>query len=483
MSPGRMCLILFLGWLFLALAGGARAQPRERLYLEADRVDSRESKVVASGHVRIDIAGVRLHCEYLEYDHRTGQLKARGDCVFYWEDNFLACERIDFNTRSRRARMEQVAGQARDFLLDSRNLESDIFFWAEQVDWSEERIELEKAILTTCNLPPGREDFSIDAEKIEILPRSRMVVSGAGLNIGDTTVYGVPTIDLSLTSEAPQRIQSFFPVFGHNGVDGLFLRNSFDYSLGDRDYGTILLDLYQRSGIGGGLKHHYSLGTIGEGDLYVYQVKGQQSNRERFQVRSTTVLRPDDESELKVAYRDNRFELPGFVAPVNENAQIRFSRSTDTHDLQVLGNYNRLGDNNNTVWRLFYQLRLTPELSTRWTADYYTSVTRLARRSRYHYMGSLNHVGELFDSEIALEGSGGNATYFLNRQPELSLRSKPIYLGPVPIQVAGSFGDLLESPSFFRTTRGDLKFSIPDQTIELGSGRMVLGGGARQMLY
>ena len=479
----RLWIVVLFAW--LALVGSAAAQSQERLYLQADSVKSENGKTVASGHVRAEIAGVRLDCDYLEYDEATGIVGARGDCVFYFQDSFLAADSVDFNTRGQMARLTMVSGRARDFLVDKRNVQQDLFFWADEVTWRPDKVEATNAVLTSCEFPPGRTDYTLESALLEIFPKNRITASDAKLVLGDTPIYTLPTVNLSLTSQAPQRVQPFFPLVGHNGVDGLFLRNSFDYTLGDHNYGQILLDVYQHSGLGAGLKHHYSFGEIGGGDLYFYELRGRQSNRSRYQVNSNTALKPDRYSTLTLNYSANKFELPGFVSPAQENAQIDYRRDTDVQQLQLLANYSRLGDNQNVVTRLFYHLNLTDELSTRWAADYYRTTTAVGgTTNRYHLLGSLNHQTELFDSALDLERSGGDSTfYYLNRSPEVSIRSKSLYLGPVPIQVAGAFGSLFESPSNFGTTRGDLKLTIPDQEINFGSGRFLAGGGARQMLY
>lgn len=479
----RLWILLLFVW--VALAGVAVPQTKERLYLQADSVKSENGKTVASGHVRAEIAGVRLDCSYLEYDRDSGVVTARGDCVFYFQDSFLAADSVSFNTRAQMAHLTQVSGRARDFLVDKRNVQQDLFFWADTVDWRPDKVEATNATLTSCNYPPGRSDYQLESSLLEIFPKSRITASDARLVLGDTPIYTLPTVNLSLTSQAPQRIQPFFPLIGHNGVDGFFLRNSIDYTLGDNNYGAILLDVYQHSGLGAGLKHHYSFGDIGGGDFYVYELRGRQSNHTRYQVNSSTGLHPDPYSTLTLNYSANKTELPGFVSPPQENAQINYSRDTDVQQLQLLANYSRLGDNQNVVTRLFYHLNLTRDLSTRWSADYYRTTTAVGgTTNRYHLLGSLLHESELFDSELDLERSGGDSRfYYLNRSPEVSLRSKSLYMGPVPVQVAGSFGNLFESPSMFGTTRGDLRVTIPDQEIDFGSGRILAGAGARQMLY
>lgn len=480
-----MRLLVLLVFLWSALAGVATPQSQERLYLQADSVKSEQGKTVAGGHVRAEIVGVRLDCDYLEYDEATGIVKARGNCVFYFQDSFLAADTVDFNTRGPMAHLTNVSGRARDFLVDKRNVQSDLFFWADTVDWRPEKVEATNAKLTSCNFPPERTDYTLESALLEIFPQDRITASDAKLVLGDTPIYTLPTVNLSLTSQAPQRVQPFFPLVGHNGVDGLFLRTSFDYTLGDSNYGQILLDLYQHSGLGAGLKHHYSFGDVGGGDLYIYELRGRQSNRSRYQVNSNTSLKPDPYSNLTLNYSANKFELPGFVSPAQENAQINYTRDTDVQQLQLLANYSRLGDNQNIVTRLFYHLNMTEELSTRWAADYYRTTTVVGgTTNRYHLLGSLMHQSELFDSALDLERSGGDGNfYYLNRSPEVSVKSKSLYMGPVPIQVSGAFGSLFESPSMFGTTRGDLKLTIPDQEITFGSGRFTAGAGARQMVY
>lgn len=467
--------------LFL-MAAPAAAAPPEPIHLVADRMRSTPEKIIAEGNVSVDVQGARLLCQRLEMDRVTGDLTASGECVFYWKDNFVAAETITYDRETNSARMHGAAGQGRDFNLSGGPVYGDIFFWAEQVNWNPDKVELLDATFTTCDFPPGAMHYEFSSEKIEIYPNDKLIASDTSFTLHGNTLYTLPTLNLSLDPRARRRRSSLIPQVGTNSVDGLFIRNSIDYAFDERNFGTVLLDYYSKTGIGRGVQHFYSLGDKGEGNLYLYQQQGE-STRNRYEVRSNVYYRPDDYTQIAWNFNSNKSEVPGFIPTENLSSYVSLTRYAPGSALQFAHNYNQSGFDTNNTYRAFYQLELTPELSTVWTADLATASTRFTNTQRFHYMGSLRHVGELFDSDLTIENTTGQRTFFLNRNPELSVRSRPLYLGPIPLLASASVGNVMESPSFFRTTRSDLKLQVPDQTVDYGSGRFMLGGGVRQLFY
>ena len=466
----------------MLLATPVGASPAKPVHLVADRINSTPETVTAEGQVAVDVEGARLLCQRLEMDRATGRIRASGECVFYWKDNFVAADSLVYDPGTKTAEMSAATGQGRDFNLNGGPVSGDIFFWAEQVKWQPEKVELVDATFTTCDFPPDDLHYDFHSEKVEIWPNSRLLASDTSFTLHGNRLYTLPTLNLSLDPKDRRKRQNLLPQVGSNSVDGLFVRNSVDYAFDEKNYGTVLLDYYSKTGLGRGLQHFYSLGDRGEGNLYLYQQKGN-SVRDRYEVRSNMYYRPDDYTQVAWNFNANRSEVPGFTTPENLSSYVSLTRYAPGSALQFSQNYNRSGFDTNTTWRMYYNLELTPELSTLWTADLATASTRFTGTQRFHYMGGLRHVGELFDSELILENTSGQKTFFMNRNPELSLRSRPLYLGPVPLLASASFGNMQESPSLFQTQRYDLKLQVPDQSVDYGSGRLMLGGGLRQLFY
>jgi hypothetical protein len=465
----------------LCLVSPVLAAPAEPAHLTADRVHSTPDKLVAEGNVAVDIEGARLLCQRLEMDRTTGQITATRNCVFYYKDSFIAAESLTWEPQTRTAHMLKAAGQGRDFSMEGGSLDRDVFFWAEKVNWTTEKVELLDATFTTCDTPPGDWHYNFHSELVEIYPGDRLLASNTSFTWHGNRIATVPTLNLSLDPR-DQRRRSQIPQVGSNSTDGIFVRSALDYAFDRDNNGRVLLDYYSKTGIGRGLEHFYTLGGKGEGSFYMYHQDGE-TDRARYEVRNDLYYRPDEYTQIAWNFNSNRTEIPGFESPDNLSSYLSATRYAPGSALQFSHNLNETGPDRNTTWRLSYNQELTPELLTLWSADLVTASTGFTRTERFHYLGGLRHVGELFDSELMVENTSGQQTFFMNRNPELSFSSRPLHLGPVPILAAASFGQVQESPSMFQTQRCDLRVQVPDQTLEYASGRFMVGGGLRQLFY
>lgn len=450
-------------------------------HLTADKVEVNDETVSAQGNVAIDIMGARLLCDFLTLDRVTGQIQASGDCVLYWNDNFAACDWMSCDPRSSVAVLHEVKGQGRDFGAGDTVLNSDILFWAKTMQWNPGKITLDEATLTTCDAPSDELDYKFTSKFVEIYPEQQMIANNASIYIHDKHIYTLPTMNVSLDPNKDKRRQPF-PQLGSNSVDGFFARTSFDYLLNQKDYGSILFDYYSKTGIGAGVQQIYHLGDKGSGNFYVYRLSGDTID-DRYEISNSLSYNFDDDTRVEWDINANRSETPGFSTPSNINSTFKFKHTTETSDLRFSHNYNKRSDNRNTTWRLYYDLMLTPELSGMVNAEIASIATSRKTAQRFHYEAGLRHVSDLFDTELMVENTTGDASYYLNRNPELILRSNPFYIGDVPLLASAGIGHVTEAPSMFSTNRTDLQLQIPDQCFDYGSGRVLAGAGLRQLFY
>jgi hypothetical protein len=454
----------------------------ELLLIRAEKF-RRDGKVLyCEGNVTVEIAGIRLDSQQLIYDSETGLAKGRKDCVFFWGDNFAASQEVDLDTKTKRAVMRKVAGRGSELVTSGKQLEEPMFFYADELRWTPEKAELTHAVLTTCDEVPQDWHYKIEASKIDIYPRDHLDATGSAITLGDRRLFTLPTISFSLD---PNRSiwQDFIPTFGYSGIFGAFARFRVPYHIDPRNYGKVLLDFYSKTGIAGGLEHQFSLGDRGGGNFYFYKQGGVQSAAGRLDLRANVGYQLDDFTNIGFAYGQNQFELPGLVSPTNIGTSFAISRYAPGSAFQFSSNFSRSGDNTNTGYRAFYETDLNERTSILLSGDYALASTLFARTQRSHYLVSVTHRGDWFDADLAAENTGGQNTFFLNRNPEFRFRTHPLYLGQVPILASLNFGDITESPSNCRSTRGDFRLTVPDQTMDWGSGRASVGGGFKQFFY
>lgn len=472
--------------LLTLLSGSAWSQAPpsnpEAVFIEAERVERRGELTVATGNVTVEVEGLRLNCQRLIYDPSKGIVNAERECLFTWGDSFAASDTLVLDVNAKTAVLQQAAGKSEGLSTGGKSFEGSLYFWADTLFYSEDEVKLERAVLTTCDLEANDLHYQIDSDLVTLYPEDKVVAQNTTVTMGGSRLYTVPTIVMPLDQQKSRR-QAYFPSVGYNSLDGAFLRNAFNYSFDRGNYGAVNLDLYQRSGVGYGLEHFFDLGEAGGGNIYFYTQDGQQAERNRFELRANGNFKIDEYTRLGVGYNANQFELPGVVSPINVSSAVNLSRYAPGSALQLGANFARSGENNNTSYRFYSDIDLSDRWSLLTRLDLSRSSTRVTQTNRYHYLGSLRHRGDFFEGDLSYERSGGQNTYFLNRQPELSVRAYPFQVGPIPITAAASFGILQESPSLFRTERYRFDLRVPDQIIETDFGNLNAGAGIRQQIY
>lgn len=479
---GRGFLSLCLFCLFGILAAGAQPTQPEAVFIQAERLERRNGLTIATGNVTVELEGLRLDCQRLVYDPVRGIVTAERECLFSWGDSFAASDSLILNVNTKEATLTQAAGKSSDLSVGSKNFEGNLYFWADTLHYRSDRVELERAVLTTCDAEPNSLHYQINSEEVTLYPNDKAVAKNTSFTIQGNQLYTLPTVVVPLTQQETRR-GTYFPSIGYNSLDGAFLRNAFAYSFNRGNYGTVNFDLYQRSGIGYGLEHFFDLGEAGSGNIYYYTQQGRQAERNRFELRANGNFRIDEFTRLGLSYNANQFEFPGQVSPINISSAVNVSRYTEKSALQVGANFARSGDNDNRNYRFYYDLELSDRWSLLTRADFARSSTAITQTNRYHYLGSLRHRGDLFEGDLSYERSGGQQTYFLNREPELSFRVFPFKVGAIPFTAGASFGVLEESPSLFKTQRYRFDLRIPDQIIATDFGNFHAGAGLRQQLY
>ncbi|CAN0116945.1 unnamed protein product, partial [Phaeothamnion confervicola] len=421
-------------------------------------------------------------CQSLEYDPDTGIAKARQECIFFWDDNYACAETIDFDTRTRTAVMHKVSGRGNDLATNSKQFEEPLFFWAEDLTWKPDKIEMNTAVLTTCDLVPQDYHYRLESDKIEVYPKDHLDARGTAVNVGSTRLFTLPLVRLSLDGKH-ELLQDFIPRPGYSGQFGAYIRSKIPFSFDKQNFGKIQVALYSKTGLAYGFEDTFTLGKKGGGDIYYYRQSGGGDAEGRLDFHTSLAYQLDKYTNVGFSYGQNKSELPGLTSPLNVNTSVALTRNEPGSSFSISSNYSRSGDNTNTGYQAYYEKDFGERTTALLSADYALASTLNARTQRYHYLGDLLHRGDWFDAEAVYEESSGQSTFFLNREPEIRFRTHPFYLGTVPFVATATYGIVTESPSDIRTTRGEFRLFVPDQTMDWGSGRAQVGGGFRELFY
>ena len=289
------------------------------VHLIADKVTVTEDSIKAEGNASIDVMGARMLCNYFVLDKTTGKVTAVGECIVYWNNNFVAADWLTYDPNGQVTVMHNVTGQGHDFSTnENSNIDGDVFFWADTLQWTKEKMVLTDSTFTTCDKPTDELDYKFVSKYVEIYPNDKLVASNTAIYLKDKRLYTMPTLNVPLDNQ--RRAQnSIIPQIGSNSVDGWFARNTFDYVFNNDNYGQILLDYYSKTGIGTGIRHYYSLGDKGGGDFYYYRLNGAKINQRLIE---NIFFKNSPLHDGAMVVSNKRIMAAGCILPVSHNLDI-----------------------------------------------------------------------------------------------------------------------------------------------------------------
>ncbi len=445
-------------------------------------------RTVASGGVEIHVDEAVIKADHLTLDNKTMEIQASGNVNLTRGTSSVSADTLSYNVHTHRALMQNVVGRGSDFGFNSRPVNGELFFWAQSIEWDSKQLVLTKGTITTCDLPPIAQHYHITADKVTVIPDDEIYVTKARLFVHSSEVLGVPKAQFSLKKGGQARRQSLFPQFGYNSVDGVSVKETIPFGGNDNFYGTIHVDYYQRTGLAGGITDYYKLGDQGQGYLYYYSLHSPIAGADRYQLTSRINYKFDNGIGFAWNLDTSEFGTPGVVAPVNFNSVLVLNKngphsqlnlSATTASLQ-LGQFTNV----NTGYNFLYRTELTSTLSNLLNVDYTTQATAQLSSFRLHFLDHMSDIGPLFDTNLDYEFTSGTSSFFVNREPELTLRSHRLDLVGVPLDVSVGVGEFDEQPTNVRLSRADLQLQIPDMEFRpWDRGTLYFQGGYRQLAY
>ena len=235
--------------------------PKMPVVIDGDQVSysQEQGKIIARGNVVIKSLAdkTELFCQETVYDTKLNTASLMGDVKVIKDEMIIYGKDIvyDFNTGN--AEMTEVRFE--DFPLFG---ESDK---GKRVG-DEGKLVLEKNYITTCDL--SNPHYRMVTKSATIYPGERVVAKNVVLKIGNFPIFYLPRLSLSLKDQSPPG--EFTP--GKDNDWGLFFLTRWRYRLNDENRGKIMLDYYQKRGLGTGFTHNVETKNFGTALIKYYQI-------------------------------------------------------------------------------------------------------------------------------------------------------------------------------------------------------------------
>lgn len=296
-------LLLTVLVLLCAVPGEPAQAAEESAKLEADEVifDYEGQRLTAAGNARVTYKELTITADAMEVDLEDNVLTARGHVTMAGQDDRIEVEELTFDLDSGDARLGPFAATFKD----GQTGES-LRLAGKGLLREEERITAFDLSLTTCTREHPHYHFS--AKKIEYFPKDRIVLRGAIYWEGPLPLFYLPYLAISLK----ERANGFeLPRLGYNDQEGLFLKLTYNFFVGDRQSGAILLDLMERKGVGEGLRYTWEYPTGAELTASIYRLDNIQTGGDDYHLQAGIVNAPLGGTKLRgqATYADQ--SLPG----------------------------------------------------------------------------------------------------------------------------------------------------------------------------
>jgi len=211
--------------------------------------------ILATGSVEVKFEGVTILADTLYLDSESKIATAEGHVRMITADYRAVSERITyFATR------EASCFSGFDTTLYPGKMKGPLYLSARQLSDRGGPMQGEGGNVTTC----GEETphFFTVADRVEYYPEDKIIGYNATLYVGGMPALWMPVMFYDLS-----RRQERNWVFGHNQVEGDYLKTTWGYP-----YGILYLDLMEKKGFGYGTRTPYALAGLGLGTLFLYHV-------------------------------------------------------------------------------------------------------------------------------------------------------------------------------------------------------------------
>lgn len=217
-------------------------------YVQAD------GTVFVKGHARMKYKEMVITCDEASYNANTNIANLKSNVKIVRKDTTVYGESVIYNFNSQNAKM-----------VNMRMVSPPIYGKAASAgSEGPNKYVLDSGYVTTCDLE--KPHYKLMAKQIIAYPKVKIVAKNVVMKVREVPVFYFPYLALPLK----YKTFPFQIVPGKSGDWGYYVLGRYRYHLSDRQRGRIILDWYQKRGVGAGVNHHLSSGEFGEANASLY---------------------------------------------------------------------------------------------------------------------------------------------------------------------------------------------------------------------
>lgn len=445
----------------------------DKVVIEACQVTYDERRVTAQGNVHVTYGDVTMETEALIFDPVTGILKSDGPVVFTQEGENTYGDFLSYNVNTREGTLACAVGKTKNIEVEDEPIREPLFYSAKTVNLEGNVIILKQADATTCDFPVEKRHYHISAEEIKIIPNDKMIISHGRLWLGKMPLWHVAKLVIDLKPQ-PYHKQSYVPHFGYNKVDGFFVKTVTNYEAYENNYGNVLLDVYQKTGMAAGFEHQFTIADRGSGHASFYHQNGSGfQNFTREQVSSN--LQYDFGDKLKMSGNLSlfRYRIPPVISPDTYNTQATLNKQGKNFSWNLTESNNATSGYSNTQTIQFHHFQ---DFGRNIHGDFSEGLIQSNQNgsvtSSLHNLTNFSKHFNGWSADLSYEKTNASLLGggFIDRTPEIALKTDDLKLKgfDLPYQLSLDFAKFFESFQNINTNRWDFQMNMPEHTIQVG---------------
>lgn len=485
----RSVQFIFLILLILKHGMAQETYASDTTLISANQISYDKEKVIAQGHVVLTYDKTQIETALLIYDPATGLIESQGEAVLVQDGERMVGKDLRYNVMTRQGSLSSISGSTKNVYAEGQPIRGELYFSGKVIEINDNILLFKEVNASTCDYPWGKKHYHISAEEIKVIPGDKMVISNGRLWLGNTPLWRVAKLVIDLHPVVTHR-QSYAPHFGYNKVDGFFIKTNTNYTAYKDNYGSVLLDYYQKTGLASGVEHQFPIATKGSGHLSLYRQNGrgfQKFTREQV----STSGQYDFGGGLKANGNINifRYRVPPVISPDSYSTQATVSKQGGRYSWNLTESNNVTSGflNSQSIQYRHYQ-DFGDNFHLELSESYYKSSRGLTTNSTFHNLTAFSKQFNGWSASLFYEKTdaglfGGG---FINRTPEIALRTDNLSFKEfkLPYQLSMSFGNYFESFRNIHASRWDFQVNVPQHRIDFWKNfHLTTSGLFRQDFY
>lgn len=466
----------------------------QKANISAEQITYKNQKAMASGNATVIYRDAVIKADTIIYDELNRTITASGNVDVTQKNSNLKGDYGTYNLDDGSAELINAYGSTDEVIQNDKKIQGKIYFWGEKITRDEKSTKIKNAVITTCDCPRPEIHYHITSEETEIIPGDKIIAYKSKLKFKEKTFLNYNRLELSLDKKK----QSLIPTIGRNENDGWYLKKDLDFKLFNNP-GIAHIDLYEKTGIGFGIKYPYSLlgGKIfGYLDYYDHTpastavITENLTNDQREMTIGEKELRNDLRYEIGNGYYAGfnlgsyDYQYPGELSSSWNNYYFYFGRSTENQSILL----SQATTDYNTYTYQSKSLEFAQKLGEGWTwrvggynSGYAGSID--TNDSIWRYYTNLNYSNDFSEANLTYLRTNTSELYHLDKIPEINFMTKNLNIAGLPIKAAVSAGSYREEPSGLALNRGKFYIGLEPVSVAVGNyGKLDIGGGFQQTL-